>query len=106
MKQTPLHRAVNEGQAAVVAMLLEAGASVGARDKVERTPLHYAVSKDSVALVTILLKYGAGPDAKDLWSDTPRLETGRRDLGLEVIERGEVLRQAGDDRVEMEFPLL
>jgi hypothetical protein len=106
MKQTPLHRAVNEGQAAVVAMLLEAGASVGARDKVKRTPLHYAVSKDSVTLVTILLKYGADPDAKHLWSDTPRLEAGRRDLGLEVIERGGVLRQAGDDRAEMEFPLL
>jgi ankyrin repeat protein len=105
--QTPLHRAVHGAQEEAVTMLLQAGASVGARDKVGRKPLRYAVSKDSVALGTILLKHGADPDAKGLWSDTPRLEAGRRDLGLEeVIERGEVLRQAGDDRAEMEFPLL
>lgn len=45
---TPLHAASEGGHAELVALLLEYGASVDAKDITSATPLHLAASVDSI----------------------------------------------------------
>lgn len=80
---TSLHLA--EGKA-VVDMLVDAGASVHARDKASRTPLHFICSKSNFTLCA-LLNRGADINALDRSLQTPlhRLSKGRDDAGRLVF---------------------
>jgi ankyrin repeat protein len=59
---TPLHLAVAECQAAIVRLLVDAGADLGARTEHQRTPLHVAL-EHCPDLVPLLLELGAVLDA-------------------------------------------
>jgi ankyrin repeat protein len=56
---TALHLAANKGNIGVLEALLEAGASMHAKDKIGRTPLVAAIAKGTAATVALLLKRGA-----------------------------------------------
>lgn len=73
--RTPLHLAVEyNAEPAVIAVLLEHGADIEARDDFGGTPLHAASRKANAAIVETLLDYGADIEAKDDLDNTP-LET-------------------------------
>jgi ankyrin repeat protein len=59
MTGTPLHSAASGGHSEVVGVLLEAGASVDARQSGGWTALHSAVNNGDIASVTLLLAAGA-----------------------------------------------
>jgi ankyrin repeat protein len=52
-------------------LLLEHGADIEARDRLEATPLHRAAKMGRTSVIQFLLERGANPKAKDLWSKTP-----------------------------------
>ncbi len=60
-----LHRAVHEGNLAVVNQYLEQGEDVDARDAWGRTPLHLATAGDRSDVVQMLLDAGANPECRD-----------------------------------------
>lgn len=62
---TPLHIAVDDGRADILAALLAAKARVDARDRDKETPLHYAVREGKPDMVRLLLEAGANPKLKD-----------------------------------------
>lgn len=62
---TPLHLAVQHGQAAAVRLLLEAGASANALRGRWLRPLHVAAAQGDLATVEALLDHGATVDATD-----------------------------------------
>lgn len=47
-------------------MLLKAGISRDARNKVERTPLHVAAQEGHTDIVRLLITYGADVDCRDM----------------------------------------
>ena len=61
---TPLQYAAFEGNVAVAEYLLNAGASVNARDAQSFTALHYAVFGGSLRTVELLIVLGADPSAR------------------------------------------
>eukprot|EP00947_MAST-08B_sp_MAST-8B-sp1_P005389 g5389.t1 len=70
--ETALHRAAEDGQAAVVKLLLDAGVD---KDKADNnlgwTPLHHASGRGHPPVVQILLDAGADMDKEDDWGSTP-----------------------------------
>lgn len=71
MPDQPLHRASQRGDAAMVDLLLRAGAQVDARGAGGATALHYAVCGDHVQTAACLLTAGADPRAVDAAGETP-----------------------------------
>jgi ankyrin repeat protein len=76
-RRTPLHYACSRAATAVVGVLLDAGASVSARDNYGATPLHRAAGCAAegtnaavIETVKLLLKAGANGDAVDRAGDT------------------------------------
>jgi len=63
-KYTPLHAAAWRGHHQVAAVLLAAGADVGAKDSDGHTPLHKAAWNGHLSTVTALLAAGADPKAE------------------------------------------
>ena len=63
--RSPLHAAAKYGVAEVVHVLLEHGASNGAKDEEGRTPLHDAAERGRVEVVRVLLEHGANVGAED-----------------------------------------
>ena len=62
---TPLHWAARvNGNPAVIAALLQAGANLEARDDIGRTPLHMAVGFNELAVIAALLQAGADLEAR------------------------------------------
>ena len=70
--QTPLHLAVERDQAEILALLLEHGAEIEARDKDGRTALHLAADQGSLDAVRMLIAAGADLDARDDIDRTPQ----------------------------------
>lgn len=76
-QRTALHYAINNthrrtcDQAAVLLLLLEAGADPNAQDRLGYTPLHLAYISDQKELQTILLVYGASDQLEDHAGSTP-----------------------------------
>ena len=69
---TVLHYAAIYGKDAVVAQLLQAGASVSAVDNVDgSTPLHYAALNGNSSIANLLLQANASPTAGDKNGETP-----------------------------------
>ena len=71
-----LLRAARTGDADQAALALRAGASIEARDSLERTALLLAATHDRVDVARLLVAMGADPDALDHQHDTPWLVTG------------------------------
>jgi ankyrin repeat protein len=94
---TPVHAASKREHAEIVALLLEAGADVNARDSSNwRTPLQEASRKGQEEVVSLLLDGGAEVDAKDGWGRTPRGEALQKGH-LSVVE---LLEAAGATEAE------
>ena len=68
---TALHWAAINGHSAVVALLVSAGADMGARSDMLGTPLHAAANRSRYETIAILLEQGAEVDALDKDSRTP-----------------------------------
>ncbi|KAL3225984.1 hypothetical protein MRX96_025328 [Rhipicephalus microplus] len=82
---SPLHLAAQNGHVTTAEVLLRAGISRDARNKVDRTPLHVAAEDGHLGVVELLLKHSADIDAKDMLRMTPlhwAVERGH----LEVIK--------------------
>lgn len=67
---TALHQVCIDNRADLVAMLLDAGATIDIRDKECWTPLHAAASAGSLAALQVLLKRGANVVALTLDEQT------------------------------------
>ena len=68
---TPLHPACGQGDAAVVSLLLAAGADVDVRDYHGATPLHDACRSGRPVIVSLLLAAGADVDVRTRCGTTP-----------------------------------
>ncbi len=66
-----LEIACDQGNAAIVKLLLDHGASVNARNKQGKTPLRLVVEKGSTDVVTALLRAKADPNLADTKGDLP-----------------------------------
>jgi serine/threonine protein kinase len=90
---TALTRASLFGHEPVVAVLLEAGASVDENDESIGTPLYLAVAANHDSLARMLLERGADPNLAPSWGQTPLMvAAGQGDLPLV-----ELLLQFGAD---------
>ena len=69
--RTPLHYACNDGNAALCAELLAAGAIPNARDNNGWVPLRSAAQAQSASVTSLLLNAGAEVDARDSQGNTP-----------------------------------
>ncbi len=67
---TALHLATNEGQFAIVTLLLEAGANVGAKTKQLKTALHIACCRGDLRTAKLLMQYKADLAAQDIEGNT------------------------------------
>ncbi|KAK6501370.1 hypothetical protein TWF481_009212 [Arthrobotrys musiformis] len=88
---SPLHWAVFAGHEAVVALLLENGASIDIKSASGRTPLSYAASRGHEAVVDILLKNGPNVKSKDAEGRTPLFyaaKAGYEAILNKLLERG------------------
>jgi len=68
---TALHLAVHHGHVQVITTLIEASATIDARDFNHSTPLHIAVQKEHVLIVRLLRTLGADIGAKDMSGRLP-----------------------------------
>jgi ankyrin repeat protein len=93
--RTPLHYACNDGNAALCAELLAAGALPNAHDDDGWVPLHFAAQAQAASVISLLLNAGAETEARDVNGNTPlwRATLSSRGQG-EVIS---LLRAAGAD---------
>jgi uncharacterized protein len=71
---TPLHYAARQNHLEVAKLLLQAGASVNAREANEMTPLLMAISNNSIATADYLLRHGGDVNASDWYGRTPLWE--------------------------------
>jgi ankyrin repeat protein len=69
--ETPLGRAVTNGDAEAVKALLDVGASVESPLADGQSPLRFAASTNNVAVITVLLAGGADPNREDSEGRTP-----------------------------------
>ena len=75
---TPLHMSARRGTTVIAQALLDAGASVEARDKNGETPLRRAVNCAQEHMVSLLLNRGANPTTPDKNGRTP-LDAAQKD---------------------------
>uniref|UniRef100_A0A158QPS6 ANK_REP_REGION domain-containing protein n=1 Tax=Haemonchus placei TaxID=6290 RepID=A0A158QPS6_HAEPC len=68
-----LHLAVRRLKLSLIELLLEAGASINAKDSAGRSPLFHAVNMNDVEIVQFLLGKGADPNVEDDSGETPLL---------------------------------
>lgn len=92
-RKTPLHKASENGHAAVVAQLLEANATLEAKDIAYFTPLHLGAYNSHVAVVTQLLKAKADVNAENNFHFTALMFASRQGHASLV----EILLEAGAD---------
>ncbi len=81
----PIHCAAQEGQAAVVELLLESGVPIEAKGGNDNTPLHVAARDGHAATVELLLRRGAALEARCDDDATP-LDLASRGGHTQVIE--------------------
>jgi ankyrin repeat protein len=71
---TPLHYAARHDRVEVAKLLLQAGATIDAREANDITPLLMAISNDNVAMAHLLLQRGATVNAPDWYGRSPLWE--------------------------------
>jgi len=67
---TPLHVAIESGKSDAARLLIEVGASIELKDKIERTPLLYACRYGNLEICKLLLEKGADLNAFDCYGET------------------------------------
>ncbi|RYG70061.1 hypothetical protein EON80_08600 [bacterium] len=72
-----LHFATWSADAAMVRLLVEAGANINARSELGYTPLHAAVESENRETLQELLALGANPNIPDQYGITPLLQAAR-----------------------------
>mmetsp|Transcript_34918 Transcript_34918/g.48426 ORF Transcript_34918/g.48426 Transcript_34918/m.48426 type:complete len:349 (+) Transcript_34918:315-1361(+) len=77
-----LWEAANNGDFAMVSLLLQFHANTSQGDNFGTTPLHLAVQKGKDQVVRILLSYGADADAPNRLGDTPRTSARSSSAGV------------------------
>jgi len=97
MGRTALHLAAQAGRADNVAVLIEHGAQLDAKEKgAGRTPMHYAAENAHTDVVRLLIDKGADINALDYLAHTPlywaTVKANKAGLPLDVID---VLRDSG-----------
>jgi mono/diheme cytochrome c family protein len=80
---TLLHHAAGFGTVGTMALLLDAGADVNAKNRRGSTPLHWAI--DDEAKVRLLLARGANVNAKQLEGRTPLYQAALLGNGLAIV---------------------
>lgn len=68
---SPLHRAVKNRNAEMIALLINAGAEINALNSYGETPLHLAATCRETKIAQLLLSHGARIDIKDRDGQTP-----------------------------------
>jgi len=68
---TPLFRAAEQNQTAIVQLLLEKGVDIESKDERKYTPLNKAVRNRHEAMVRLLLEKGADIESRNRWGATP-----------------------------------
>jgi len=92
---TALHHAAERGDAAMVEMLVYAGANVGAMTRIgQYTPLHVASQSGSAAVVRALLKAGASATARTTTTGVTPLHLAASSGNAEIVK---MLLDAGAD---------
>jgi len=85
-QDTPLHDAASRGHGAVVEVLIQAGASLEAKNRLANTPLHAAVLSDNTETPQILLKAGGDVAARNNAGETPlHLAVTRQMAGMVTV---------------------
>jgi ankyrin repeat protein len=85
-KRTPLHLAIFTGNIEVIKYLIEQGAKINARDRVDLTPLHHAVYGGDIKIVKYLVEHGADVSSQDSNKDTPLHISVQSDTNIEVTK--------------------
>uniref|UniRef100_A0A1B6F6N9 Uncharacterized protein n=1 Tax=Cuerna arida TaxID=1464854 RepID=A0A1B6F6N9_9HEMI len=86
-----LHMACQKNHYETAEVLLKAGISRDARNKVDRTPLHVAAQEGHIAIMGLLLAYGVDVDAIDMLRMTPlhwASEYGHKECVKLLLEHG------------------
>uniref|UniRef100_A0A1B6IV72 Uncharacterized protein n=1 Tax=Homalodisca liturata TaxID=320908 RepID=A0A1B6IV72_9HEMI len=86
-----LHMACQKNHYDTAEVLLKAGISRDARNKVDRTPLHVAAQEGHIAIMGLLLAYGVDVDASDMLRMTPlhwASEYGHKECVKLLLEHG------------------
>src|SRR5262245_57748168 len=92
---TALHHAAERGDAAMVEMLVYAGANVGAMTRIgQYTPLHVASQSGSAAVVKALLKAGASATVRTTTTGVTPLHLAASSGNVDVVK---MLLEAGAD---------
>ena len=89
--ETPLHHALIERSASMVAYLIAHGADVNQRDRDGWTPLMTAAYYDDAAEVKTLVAHGADPNARSAQNLTPlgiAVQYGKNAVAVALVEAG------------------
>ncbi len=97
---TPLHKAVEAGDAAAVDRLIRAKANVNATNRYNVPPLAIAATRGDAAIVSALLKAGADPNALK-GEGEPVMLTAARTGNVEVVKA--LIAAGGDVNVRERF---
>ena len=92
LRNQPLHAAATAGHAAIVELLLDAGADPNAEQSGQWTALHGAAEKGHAAVVRLLLERGAAPARRSYSGATPLAlarERGHADVTALLQARGD-----------------
>ncbi len=84
-ERTGLHIAALNGNIRIFAILVKAGARIGAKDRVGNTPLHYAADRNQIEILKLLLGLKAPIDAENKQGMTP-LMIGASRGNVEVVQ--------------------
>jgi hypothetical protein len=94
--QSCLHLAIipDPNCVALVELLINSGADIGARNKQQQTPLHFAARHGNLPVLELLLQYGADEDAVDQFGCTPLHHAAgasrEKDLSEDITEEERV----------------
>jgi serine/threonine protein kinase len=109
--KSPLHIAVERGDAAMVAQLLGSGADVHALDRSRRTPLHLAMQRGNPDIVGLLLENGANGALQDEDGYTALHRAVGRDVRIVQMlladsSRRDAMLNAPNDRTDQPIHLV
>ncbi|XP_049559818.1 ankyrin repeat domain-containing protein 27 isoform X10 [Orcinus orca] len=91
---SPLHVAALHGRADLLLLLVQHGASVGARDAKQAVPLHLACQKGHFQVVKCLLDSNAKPNKKDISGNTPLLyacSRGHHEVAALLLQNSKIM---------------
>uniref|UniRef100_A0A671QKH1 Ankyrin repeat domain 1b (cardiac muscle) n=1 Tax=Sinocyclocheilus anshuiensis TaxID=1608454 RepID=A0A671QKH1_9TELE len=86
-----LYRACSQGNVEIVKMLLEAGASIENKDKLQATEVHWSCRGGSLPVLEALLNHGAKLDSREKLRSTPlhvAVRTGHYECAEHLIKCG------------------